>query len=202
MLAPITRSGKRLTQACTWIALFRGINVGGTNIIPMQELRALFIDLGFEEPRSYIQSGNIVFRASSRDRGRLTAGIQRAVMAQHGFEPTVLLLDIEALTSSIARNPYPHAEPAPKSLHLYFFAEAPQNPDLEALNQWCSPTEQFALIDAVGYLDAPDGIGRSKLAARVEKLLGSATARNWRTVTSVLEIANHLEEDLEEDLAE
>ena len=183
-----------MTEGYTWIALFRGINVGGKRIVPMQELRQLFTDCGLQEARSYIQSGNVVFRAASQDRGRLTADIARAVAARFGFEPTVLLLEIDALAAAIASNPFKRAESSPQSLHLYFFTERPTNPDIQGLNQWKSGKEAFVLADRVLYLHAPDGIGRSKLAARIEKLVGDATARNWRSAIKILAIAKELAE--------
>ena len=108
-----------MTVGYTWIALFRGINVGGKHIVPMRELRQLFADCGLQEARTYIQSGNVVFRAASRDRGRLTADITRAVEARFGFEPTVLLLEIDTLAAAIAANPYARAESSPGSLTAY-----------------------------------------------------------------------------------
>jgi uncharacterized protein (DUF1697 family) len=88
-------------------------------------------------------------------------------------------------------NPFPKAEAESKSVHLYFLAKTPKDPDLEALNRLKSGKESFKLMDDVFYLHAPDGIGRSKLAARAEKLIGvEATARNWNTVTKLLEMAH------------
>ncbi|MCZ6657268.1 MAG: DUF1697 domain-containing protein [Gammaproteobacteria bacterium] len=177
----------------TWIALFRGVNVGGKHIVPMQELRQLFTELGLNEARTYIQSGNVVFRTASQDRDRLAADVTKAVDERYGFEPKVLLMEVEALAAAIARNPYPRAESSPKSLHLYFFYQDPPNPDIAGLNEWKSATEHFTLIDRVLYLHAPDGIGRSKLAERIEKLVGvGATARNWRSTTKILAMAKDL----------
>jgi len=99
------------------------------------------------------------------------------------------VLTAEELRNAAAANPFPSATNEPKSLHLYFLAETPQNPDVQALNQLKSDNESFKLIGKVFYLHAPDGIGRSKLAARAEKLLGvQATARNWNTVAKLLEL--------------
>jgi uncharacterized protein (DUF1697 family) len=87
-------------------------------------------------------------------------------------------------------NPLPEAESEPKTLHLYFLAAPPERPDLDALEGIKGDRERFVLGDGVFYLHAPDGIGRSKLAANIEKLLGvPATARNWRTVHKVMEMA-------------
>ena len=87
------------------------------------------------------------------------------------------------MEEAIAHNPFPEAEAEPKSLHFYFLADLPKVPNLAAIEQAKAPSEAFQLIGQVFYLHAPDGIGRSKLAASAEKKLGVATtARNWRTV--------------------
>jgi uncharacterized protein (DUF1697 family) len=173
-----------------YIALFRGINVGGKNRLPMKDLRSLLADLGAQSVQTYIQSGNAVFRHETENAPRLSDNIAAAIKQSHGFDPRVLLLDLGVMEQAIASNPYPEAEAEPKSLHLYFLASVPQNPDLETLDSIKQDDERFKLIDQVFYLHAPAGIGRSKLAARVEQALGVAvTARNWRTACKITAMA-------------
>lgn len=173
----------------TYVGLFRGINVGGSNKLPMQELRQLLEEKGYTAVQTYIQSGNVVFRHAAADPDALAQEISAAVMARVGFQPAVMLLDAQTLQAAAAANPFPHGEADPKSLHLYFLGSTPQSPDLDALHSLKTETEAFDLIGAVFYLHAPDGIGRSKVAAQVEKRLGvKATARNWRTVGKLLEM--------------
>ena len=94
------------------------------------------------------------------------------------------------LETAIADNPFPGDEALDKTLHLYFLSERPTAPDFERMDAIKVDTESYRLIEAVCYLHTPDGFGRSKLAQRVEKLLGvNATARNWRTVHKVMELA-------------
>ncbi len=174
----------------SYIALFRGINVGGNNILPMKDLRALLEKLGAANVKTYIQSGNAVFQHEAEDISQLSSRISTAIKESHGFEPRVLLLDAAEMAQAMAANPFPEAESEPKTLHLYFLASAPQSPDLEMLESLKKDNEQFKLIDKVFYLYAPDGIGRSKLAERAEKALGvAATARNWRTVSKIMALA-------------
>jgi uncharacterized protein (DUF1697 family) len=174
-----------------WIAFFRGINVGGKNILPMRELKIVLADLGCEGISSYIQSGNVIFRHEETDAGALGAGIAAIVMEQFGFEPQVLVLNKRQLLAASENNPFPEAASEPKSLHLYFLGGNPVAADVDRLAALAGETERFKLIDRVFYLHAPDGIGRSKLAAGVEKALGiPATARNWRTVDKVLQLAS------------
>jgi uncharacterized protein (DUF1697 family) len=175
----------------TYIALFRGINVGGNNSLPMKDLVAALESVGARDVATYIQSGNAVFRSEEQDAALLAEGIRAAIGERHGFEPRVLVLGSEELEEAVGSNPFPEAESEPKTLHLYFLAVSPERPDLDALEGIKGDRERFVLSDGVFYLHAPDGIGRSKLAANAEKLLGvPATARNWRTVRKVMEMAD------------
>ena len=174
----------------TLIALLRGINIGGNNKLPMKELSALLTDMGLREVQTYIQSGNVVFRCDAKNRATLAAKISAAIEVQHGFAPQVLLLDAAELRKAMADNPYPEAEADPKSLSLLFLAEAPQRPDLKSLEAIKTGSERFKLMGKVFYLHAPEGFGRSKLAAQAEKLLGvAASGRNWNTVCKLAEMA-------------
>ena len=174
----------------TYIALLRGINVGGNNSLPMKDLVAALESAGARDVATYIQSGNAVFRSEEQDASLLAEGIRAAIGDRHGFEPRVLVLTSEEMEEAVRSNPFPEAESEPKTLHLYFLAVTPERPDLDALERIKGERERFVLSDGVFYLHAPEGIGRSKLAANAEKLLGvPATARNWRTVRKVLEMA-------------
>lgn len=172
-----------------YIALFRGINVGGNTRLPMSELTSVLEALGLRNVATYIQSGNVVFESAESDRPALSEKIRSAIDQRHGFAPQVILLTVDEFARAAAANPFPEAEPEPKSLHLYFLEAVPPHPDLEKLEAIRRENERFALIDKVFYLHAPGGIGRSKLAAGVEKAMGvPVTARNWRTVSKMLEM--------------
>jgi len=173
-----------------WIALFRGINVGGNNILPMKALRTLLEEIGCKKVETYIQSGNVIFTHSLGNSASLSARIGKAVFDSHDFEPKVLLLTVDEMLDIAKLNPFPEAEDNPKSLHIYFLEKEPISAAIDKLNEIKSDTESFSLIGRAFFMHAPDGIGRSKLAAKAEKLLGvSATGRNWRTVTKILELA-------------
>lgn len=178
----------------TYIALFRGINVGGRNSLPMKELVALLENLGLQNVRTYIQSGNVVFRSSDDNAAELSSTIRAAINERHGFEPHLLLLGLDELEKAMESNPFPEAEAEPRTLHLGFLTAAPASPDLEALEGLRKESERFHLDGNVFYLHAPDGVGRSKLAANVERLLGVAmTDRNWRTVTKIMAMAREVD---------
>lgn len=174
----------------TRIVLLRGINVVGKRLLPMRELVAILERDGFEEVRSYIQSGNVVLRSRQGSAAALARRIGTLVRASHGFEPQVLVLSVAELAAAVAANPFADADDHPQTLHLFFLAAAPPQPDLAALAALRTGREGFALNARVFYLHTPDGFPRSKLAARAERLLGvAATARNWRTVNKLLAIA-------------
>ena len=174
----------------TFIAPFRGINVGGKNRLPMKELVAFLEVLGAREIKTYIQSGNVVFRSAERDTSKLSARISLEIKKHRGFEPTVLVLGLDEIEKAIAENPFPEAEADPSTLHLGFLTCAPENPDLKKCERLKKESERFHLGASVFYLHAPEGVGRSKLAASVEKLLGvPMTYRNWRTVCIIREMA-------------
>lgn len=177
---------------CTFIGLLRGINVGGHNKLPMKELAALLENLGAEQIQTYIQSGNVVFKMAGTDTAALAVMIKNAIGQAKGFEPEVLVLDRAQFERAVAGNPYPQAEEDPKSVHVFFLAEKANKPDLERLTAVQGPEEDFTLTSEAFYLLAPAGMARSKLASKVERALGVAvTARNWRTVTKLQELAEN-----------
>ncbi len=170
----------------TWIGLFRGINVTGNNRLPMAQLKSELEALAFQNVRTYIQSGNVVFESPSKSMSSLGTKISDRIEEQFGFRPHLLLLGRDDLLAAIAANPFPKAVTAPQSLHFFFLAEPPLQANTEALDAIRLPTEKFKITNRVFYLLAPDGIGRSKLAANAEKHLGVVTtARNYRTVDSL-----------------
>ena len=170
----------------TWIALFRGVNVGGKNILPMSQLRSALEALELRNVRTYIQSGNVIFDSPGESRATLTDRIARRIEKQHGFRPTLLILTRDELHDVVRSNPFINAIADAKTLHFYFLAAPPSDPNRERLDELRSPTEEYALTNLVFYLHAPGGIARSKLAANVEKQLGVAvTARNYRTVAKL-----------------
>lgn len=177
----------------TCIAFIRGINVGGKHSVPMKWLTGELESAGLQEVRTYIQSGNVVFRSAHSDLRDLADRIGRTIEAGRGFRPRVLVMPRRDLQRAVDENPFPQAEKEPKTLHLYFLESRPETPDLQRLDAVKAEREDYWLTDSVFYLFAPDGIGRSKLAERVEKALGvPATARNWRTVNKVLAMGAEL----------
>lgn len=184
------RRASREPPVSTWVALLRGVNVGG-NRLPMAELREELegLGLGLENVRTYIASGNVVFDSTPEGACELAAALPPRIEARFGFTPRLLILSADDLRRAMEANPFPEAEEAPKTVHLFFLAERPKAADTEGLDALASPTERWRLDGRVFYLHTPDGFGRSKLAEKGERLLGvPATARNWRTVAKLREM--------------
>jgi uncharacterized protein (DUF1697 family) len=103
-----------------WIAFLRGINVGGNNVLPMRELTESIERTGCTDVKTYVQSGNAVFRSSTTTAAQLAKSIARGVAERRGLEPSVRVLSIRELEQAVAANPFPEAESDPKSLHVLF----------------------------------------------------------------------------------
>ena len=177
-----------------YIALFRGINVGGKNSLPMKELVSILEELGCQNIKTYIQSGNVVFKVHEKNSAGLADRLRAEINKRRGFAPAVLLLSITELEKIVANNPFPEVHNDPQTLHVGFLAAEPEKPNLQTLERIREKNERFQLIGSAFYLHAPDGIGRSKLAANTERLLGvSMTDRNWRTVGKILEMAKEID---------
>ena len=162
----------------------------GSNSLPMKDLAALLQREGFDDVRTYIQSGNAVFRSAAGSANSLASRIGRAVHKAKNFHPKVVVLNVKELKRAASNNPFPKAENQPKTLHLFFLSEEPLCADLASLNRLRSGKEAFALNNKVFYLHTPDGFGVSKLAKNAERHIHvDATARNWNTVTKLLEMA-------------
>ena len=170
-----------------WVMLLRGINVGGANTIRMAELKAVLETLGAQDVATYIQSGNVVF-AGVIDAAAFAEIVAEEIAHRHGFRPRVLLILDEDFREIVAAYPFSEAAAVPKTGHVWFLA-GPAVPDTATLAALAGPSERFEIAARAFYLHAPDGIGRSKLAERAERLLGvPATARNLNTCRKLLEM--------------
>lgn len=162
-----------------YIVLFRGINVGGKNLLPMKELVSLLKQNKFEDISSYIQSGNVVLKCGDNPMQQ----IQRLVTDNFGFSPSVFALDHSTFASAVSANPYCESEG--KFVHFYFCKN-----DIELnhdqVDKFISESEEYTVNGKVFYLHAPEGIGRSKLVANIESCLGqNATGRNLNTINKI-----------------
>lgn len=175
----------------TWVALLRGINVGGNNLLPMQNLRVLLEDIGLRNARTYIQSGNCVFESDETDPEALSQQISDRIGLTFEFRPRVMVLTAQQLKRAVEKNPYPEAAMTPEFIHLYFLSQPAVDADLRVIQELKTPTEHITISKTVAYLYTPDGIGRSKLASQLERHLKvDVTARNLRSASKIAELAS------------
>lgn len=178
------------------ISLIRGINVGGRNMVRMEALRAAHDALGLAEAQTYVQSGNVVFRTRLRDLSAIGRRIEDSIQRSHGFRPGVMVRTAAELRGVIARNPFAERSGIePAKLVVGFLASQPDNAAGEKLRGIRAGPEEFYLSGRELYIYFPDGMGRSKFTtALIERALKTAsTARNWNTVTKLMEMAEALE---------
>jgi uncharacterized protein (DUF1697 family) len=172
----------------TWIVLLRGINVGGHGVLPMKRLVELMEKAGCTDVRTYIQSGNVACKSKVATASTLAQKIGKAILAGQGFEPKVMVLSREELEAVIAGNPYPVDNH--KALHVWFLGENPTPENIARLEPLKHATEQYTFANNACYFYAPVAFGTSKIAATFEKVVKvAATARNWRTVMALQELA-------------
>ncbi|HEV2468457.1 MAG TPA: DUF1697 domain-containing protein [Candidatus Sulfotelmatobacter sp.] len=178
------------------ISMLRGVNVGPHNRIKMDELRALYESLKFEDPRTYVQSGNVIFRTKEKRSPQLAKRIQDAIARKFACRPEVILRTVEEMRSAIAASPFAkRKEIEPSKLLVTFLAADPPNEALAAIENLKSHPEEIHLKGREMYIYFPNGIAASKLPwSQVEKHLKvTGTARNWNSVTKMLEIAEEME---------
>jgi uncharacterized protein (DUF1697 family) len=174
----------------THVALLRGVNVGGKNKLPMKELAAMFTEEGCDYAQTYIQSGNVIFRAAPRTVSRLPGAIASRIAARYGYRTPVVLRTTEQIRAIVANNPFLSAGVAEDLLHVLFLAKEPDGIRIEALDPQRSAPDAFAIYGADIYLKLPTGAGRTKLTNAYfdNKLDTISTGRNWRTVIKLLEL--------------
>jgi uncharacterized protein (DUF1697 family) len=165
-----------------YVALLRGINVGGHHLVKMAELRTVFEELGHTHVETYLQSGNVVFRASSSKVAAVTATLEAAFAARFGFATPIVLRTRAELAAIATRHPFLAHEADHAKLHVIFVATPPPPAALAKLPA-SVPPDQFVVDGREAFIWYGDGAGRSKLKFDLGVPM---TARNWRTVINVL----------------
>ena len=173
----------------TYVALLRGINVGGKNMLPMKDLAGMFAAAECTKVRTYIQSGNVIFEAPVGAPGiadTITANIEK----RFGFRIPVILRSSQQLLKTIRDNPYLAAVEDQRWLHVYFLANAPNARSIAALDPERSAPDAFHVRGQEIYLHLPNGMARTKLTNAYfdSKLSTTCTARNWATVLKLSEM--------------
>ncbi|HWE38503.1 MAG TPA: DUF1697 domain-containing protein [Isosphaeraceae bacterium] len=172
----------------THLALLRGINVGGKNMLPMKDLARLFVEAGCDGVATYIRSGNVLFDAPAAVADGLPATITARIAADFGHRTPVLLRTTDELRRVVASNPFLPQGVAAETLHVYFLADLPDPARLSTLDPDRSPPDRFHVLGREVYLHLPNGMARTKLTNAYfdSKLATVSTARNWRTATTLL----------------
>jgi uncharacterized protein (DUF1697 family) len=172
------------------VALLRGINVGGKNRLPMKDLSQMFAEAGCADVRTYIQSGNVVFRAKPAIARRVSGAVASAIVKRFGFQAPVQTRTADELRAVASKNPFLRKGDDTDLLHVAFLADVPRSP--QPLDPKRSPPDEFVLQGREIFLRLPNGVARSKLTnAYFDSKLGTiSTLRNWRTVLTLLEMAS------------
>jgi uncharacterized protein (DUF1697 family) len=174
-----------------YVGLLRGINVGGGNKLLKGELIEIFAEAGCQDIQTYIQSGNVVFRATASLFDGLSARITAAIASSHGYQVPVVIRTGADIASVVGDNPFLAAGADPAKLHVGFLAETPDPARVATLDPDRSPPDDFEVRGDEIYLHFPAGVARSKLDnAYFDRTLDTVcTIRNWRTVCRLHEMA-------------
>jgi uncharacterized protein (DUF1697 family) len=183
-----------------YVALLRGVNVGGARPLPMEALRALFADAGAKNVESLIQSGNVVFAATEASAPQILADVGARISREFGFAAPIVLRDATAWKTLIDGNPFLGDGADPDTLHALCLSETPSPDALARLDPSRSPGDEFEVRGRDIYLRLPSGVARTKLtnAWFDSKLRVTSTLRNWRTVMKLGELVAARVADSEE----
>jgi uncharacterized protein (DUF1697 family) len=176
----------------TYVALMRGINVGGGRRITMNDLRNLFGELGHSDVSSYVQSGNIVFKADESDPAALSGAIEERIATELGLDVAVLIRSAKEPKAITKHNPFTENEENPKALHVTFLEDAPAKSVVANLPDRTRGTDELKIVGREVFLWLPKGYADTKLQnAFFEKSLGTrATTRNWKTVLQLTDMSS------------
>jgi uncharacterized protein (DUF1697 family) len=176
-----------------YLALLRGINVGGRNKVAMTDLRDVATRLGHTDVATYIQSGNLLFTCPGTDVTSIADTLETQIATRLGVRPAVVVMSGRELAQVIKDNPFP-AEANPKCLHAVFRRDVVDEDGIAAVSaaveqaRAAGSRDDATVVGRTLFLRTPDGLGRSELAALLarSKVQSAGTARNWTTVTKLM----------------
>ncbi|HWB23047.1 MAG TPA: DUF1697 domain-containing protein [Gaiellaceae bacterium] len=171
-----------------WVALLRGINVGGKNRVPMAELRTVFEEAGAAGVATYIQSGNVVFVHPANDRAVLGEQLEAAVAKRFGVESAVVLRTFAEIGKVARAKPF---GPDNANTHVIFLAQKPPAAAVRSVTSLDMAPDEIKVVGSEAFLHYPNGVSGARIAGAVlGRSLGVGTARNWRTVTQLAAMAS------------
>jgi uncharacterized protein (DUF1697 family) len=170
------------------IVLLRGVNLASRNRVAMPALREALAESGFDDVKTYVQSGNVVL-SSRKSPARVAADVERLVAERFGLEIGVVVRTRDELADVVERDPLGKVAGNPKLYQVTFLAAAPDRDAVAKLEALATGGERLVASGRELYAWHPNGVGRSKLAARLSARELGGTARNWKTVTTLLAMA-------------
>ncbi|MDX5151158.1 MAG: DUF1697 domain-containing protein [Acidiferrobacterales bacterium] len=176
-----------------YVSILRGINVSGQKKIKMDDLTVLYESLGFENVRTYIQSGNVVFDAAGKNSEKIAGDIEQAIQRRYGFEVPVQLRTRAEMGTIVKANPFLKEEGIDiGKLHVTFLERAPGKSSVQKFNPGSLGPDRYVIQRAEVYLYCPGGYGKTRMSNNfIEKQLGvRATTRNWKTVNVLADMVN------------
>jgi uncharacterized protein (DUF1697 family) len=183
-----------------YIVFLRGVNMAGHNSLKMNDLSGLFVSLGFNDVRTYIQSGNVIFSdQSGKSNTELAAIIEMAILKKFNFTIPAMIRNIDDLKNILRNNPFSNEEnfnPGRMSAIL-LHKETTQN-QVDMVRNVDYPPDKFKVLGREIFVYCPNGFGKTKLYTNFfEKKMGvTGTARNWNTINAILQMAEyHLQKD-------
>lgn len=179
----------------TYISILRGINVSGQKSIRMKSLQEMYENLGVQDVKTYVQSGNVVFRSPDPKPEKLEDKISRLIEKEFGFNVPVMVMSMDQLKKIIANNPLskdPRKDPS--FLHITFLASEPQHIKMDIIESKKSNGEEIVISGKAIYLYCPNGYGKTKLSNNFLEttLQVTATTRNWKTSRQLLSMAEEI----------
>ncbi len=175
----------------TYVAMLRGINLGPHKRGKMDALRKSLESLGLKSVQTYIQSGNVIFKAGKTSSAALRRKIEKRFTGDFGFSCLTILRSQEELGKAIQANPFVKRPGAsPEHLHVIFLSETPEAGVLKQLEGLTKAPDESCCLGQEIYLHLPNGFAQSSLIHNPleRKLLTRATTRNWRTVNNVYQM--------------
>jgi uncharacterized protein (DUF1697 family) len=171
-----------------YIALLRGINVGGHKLIKMADLQSHFASFGAVNARTYIQSGNVVFEHPEKSPANLRKILEKHLADALGYAVPTYVIAAKDLATIAKGNPYDTGLPEfGKRMYVAFFEKAPAAAAVDAIRSLASDEERLVVKGPAAYVYYANGMGRAKLTSTIiERKLGAATMRNWNTVMALL----------------
>ncbi|MEQ9102486.1 MAG: DUF1697 domain-containing protein [Imperialibacter sp.] len=175
----------------TYISILRGINVSGHKPVPMKELQTLYESLGYEQVKTYIQSGNVAFATSEQQQTLVKGNIEKAISQHFGFDVPVLVRTKADVQKVIEENPFLNEKGIElDKLHVTFLDQLPKQENVDKLLTYDYAPDRFVLTGKEVYVYCPNGYGRTKINNTFfeSKLKVGATTRNWKTVDVLAEM--------------